>query len=102
MNNLDNYIYYTICEKSYELFEKTKYMNYPSFCNGFKTAMILNDFSKKECSLLFELNIYLNIIYGFDKETSAEYIGKYFIEDKYVTFEEPMRLTKFYFKNSFN
>ena len=36
MDDLKNYIYYSICEKSYELFKKTNYTTYTAFCNGIK------------------------------------------------------------------
>lgn len=102
MNNLDNYIYYTICEKSYMLFETSKFNTYRSFCNSLKSAIKLNSFSKRECGWFFELNLYLNLIYGFDKKTSSEYVFKYFYDEKYLIFEESVRLMRIYFKNSFN
>lgn len=102
MDKLDNYIYYSICEKSYELFEDTNFMTYRMFCLSFKNSILLNDFGNNEFKVIDEIYNHLRLIYGLDYNTSFEYIGQYFLDDKCIIFEEPVRLVKDYFKNSFN
>jgi hypothetical protein len=102
MNTFDNYIYYSICEKSYELFEKSNYLTYSSFCNGIKNAIELNNFSYDENRRIVDILSYISLIYGLKYSEIGEYIHNYFMGDKFLTFEEPVRLIKEYFKNSFN
>jgi hypothetical protein len=102
MDKLDNYIYYSICEKSYELFEDSNFMSYRMFCNSMKNSIILKDIGKSESNIIGEISRNLQLIYHLDYEESMEYIGEYFLNDKFVIFEEPVRLVKDFFKNSFN
>lgn len=94
MNRFDNYIFYSICDKSYELYKKGHFRNYHSFCNTLKSSIILESFSSGEKALLFEINLYLKKLYGFDDDTIAYYTLRYFLGDKYRIFEETIRLTK--------
>jgi hypothetical protein len=103
MDKLENYIFYTICEKSYELFEtQTNFMTYRMFCYTIKNSIISNDIGGDEYSLIVQIYNHLEMIYGLDYATGIEYIGTYFLDDKCVVFEEPVRLVREYFKNSFN
>jgi hypothetical protein len=102
MSKLDNYIYYSICEKSYELFKESNFMSYRMFCFSFKNSILLNDFGSKEFRIIDELYTYLRLIYDLDYNIAYEYIGEYFLDDKCIKFEEPVRLVRDYFKNSFS
>ena len=101
MNKLTNYIYLSISEKSFEIYEKTRFMSYFTYCENMKNNIKLNCFTKKESAQLFSIFIYLNTIYGLDKQTSFDYILEYFLDEKYRHFEEPVRLMREYFRNSF-
>jgi hypothetical protein len=102
MGKLDNYIYYTICEKSYELFEKSNYLTYNSFCNGIKFAIKLNDLSYDENQRIVDILKHVSLIYDLKYSEAGEYIHNYFMEEKFLIFEEPVRLISEYFKNSLN
>lgn len=102
MNKLDNYIFYTICEKSYEMFEETNFMTYRMFCYTLKEYIMLDNIGRKEYNMINEISEHLSFIYGLDYKTTMEYIGEYFLNDKCIIFEEPVRLVKDYFRNSFN
>lgn len=102
-NNLDNYIFFTICEKSLEIYKEQRVYNvtYNSFCNIFRCALETQDLTKWQTSFIFKLNIYLNKIYGFDKAKSADYIARFFIDEKYFLFEEPTKFMMYYFRHSY-
>lgn len=102
MDKLENYIFYSICEKSYELFENTNYSTYRMFCISFKNTIKLNNIDDNDYNIINEIYYYLNIIYNLDYETSVGYIGKYFLEEKYIKFEVPFRLVLEYFRDSYN
>jgi hypothetical protein len=102
MDKLENYIFYSICEKSYELFETTNYSTYRMFCISFRNNIKLNSIDNTEYDKINEIYYYLNVIYNLDYETSVSYIGRYFLEEKYIIFEVPFRLILEYFRDSFN
>jgi hypothetical protein len=102
MDNLKNYIYYSICEKSYELFEKTNYMTYTAFCNGIKNSILLDEMDYEDSHRIMDIFDYIRKIYGLEYNESGDYIKEYFIEEKFREFERPIRLINEYFKNSLN
>jgi len=102
MTKFDNYIYYSICEKTLELKSKTFYMSYSTFCQGLKSSFLLGVLDKRETSIVSELYEYLRLLYGLNGSIINEYIIRYFIEEKWETFEEPVRLINEYYSNSFN
>jgi hypothetical protein len=102
MDDLKNYIYYSICEKSYELFEKTNYMTYTAFCNGLKNAILLDELDYDDSHKLMDIFSYVKKIYGLEHNESGDYVRSYFIDEKFREFENPIRLMNEYFKNSLN
>lgn len=101
MNQFNNHIYYHICEKSYEIFEKSGCATYRNYCTILKNSIKLEDISRKQARIIIDIHNYLQIIYGISVENTWEYILNYFLEDKCLQFEEAVRTTKIYFKNSF-
>jgi len=102
VNKLDNYIFYTICEMSYEIFEQTNFTTYRMFCYTLKNYILINEISGDEFVAINKICEHLALIYGLDYDTNMAYVGEYFLKDKCVIFEEPVRLVRNYFKNSFN
>lgn len=105
MNILDNYIFYSICEKAYELFNNNNnnyYQTFGSFCQSFNTAIKLNNLNKKELSQIYTLSDYLEKIYGLTSEDSSLYITDFFLLEKWVRFEMSVRMMNTHFKNSLN
>lgn len=103
MNSLDNYIYYSLCEKSYELFKMGNYSTYRNFCKNIKNEIEMNKVSHSTTNFIFwKLGEYLKMIYGFDFNESLGYIIDYFLKEKYKIFEEPMICIASAYKNSFN
>jgi hypothetical protein len=102
MDNLKNYIYYSICEKSYELFEKTNYMTYTAFCNGIKNSISLDNMDYEDSHKIMQIFDYIRKIYGLEYNESGDYIKEYFVDEKFREFERPIRLINEYFKNSLN
>jgi len=103
MNILDNYIYYSVCEKAYELFnENTYYQTFGNFCKSFNTSIMLNNLNKKELEQIYTLCDYLEKIYGLTFEECNLYITDFFLLEKWITFEMSVRMMNAHFKNSFN
>lgn len=103
MNILDNYIFYSICEKAYELFiANTYYQTFGNFCNSFNTSIKLNNLNKKELAQIYILSDYLEKIYGLSSEECNLYIADFFLLEKWVRFEMSVRMMNTYFKNSLN
>ncbi len=93
MNRFDNYVYYAICEKTYEHFETTKFSNYILYCNDMKNTFLLEKFTRKEMFVFSIISKNLYHIYGLDVEEAMEYIIIFFLDDKFLKFEEAVRLT---------
>jgi len=102
MLKFDNYVFFTICEYTLDMFKRTHYSRYRSFCYDFKANIELGDFSKVERERLFSICGHLMLVYGFDIEEAMMYIGRYFKEEKFITFELPIRSVKEYFSSAFN
>jgi len=102
VEKLNNYINYSICEKSYDLFNKTDFMTYRSFCNSLKNSINLDDLGSNEFKIVTEIANYLVKIYGLEFEDSVVYVGEFFLDDKFLVFEESVMLVNYYFKNSLN
>ena len=45
---------------------------------------------------------YLVLLFNFTIDESMQYIGWYFLNDKFIEFEMPVRNIKLFFKTSFN
>ncbi len=102
MNSLDNYIYYSICEKSIEFAEKSHYMTYRTYCISIRNSMKQQDLSRSEDEMIYGVSDEIRLIYGIGPLESIEYIFNYFLEEKYVDYEEPVKLIRNCFNNSFN
>jgi hypothetical protein len=103
MDELRNYIFYSICEKSYELFEKTSnYSTYVNFCTGLKNSIELEKIDYEDSHRIMDIFGYIKKIYGLEYDESGEYVKDFFLKEKYRDFERPVRLIKEYFSNSLN
>lgn len=102
MVKFENYIFLTICEKSYELFKKTKFMTFIAYCNNFKNCFKLTKFSENELSDINNMVFFIQKIYALKLDESFSYVRNFFIFDKYIIFEESSRLTMEYYNNCYN
>jgi len=102
MDKLENYIYYSICEKSYELFEDTNFSTYRMYCYSFRDYINLGIIGENEFETIDVISKHLELIYNIEYKVAVQYIGSYFLDEKYVIFEQPVRLVREYFRNSFN
>jgi hypothetical protein len=102
MVKFDNYVFFALCEYSLGLYKGTHYSRYRSFCQDFKATIQLNNFSSVEKERLFAMCGHLILLFGFDIEESMRYVGRYFLENKYLSFELPTRNIKEYYSTSFN
>lgn len=64
--------------------------------------MQTDDLSRGDLYVIYEIGDYLNKIYGLSVDESNQYIADFFLLEKYLVFEKPVRLISEYFKNSFN
>lgn len=102
MNKLENYIFLSICEKSLDLFKDSYFSTYLGFCNTLRSSMETADLSRGDLYVIYEIDDYLRKIYDLSVEESNQYIADFFLLEKYLVFEKPVRLISEYFKNSFN
>lgn len=102
MNSLKNYIFLSICEKSLELFKDSLSQTYFGFCNTIKSSMELGQLGKYQLFIIYEITDYLRLIYNLTDEECNEYIADFFLVQKFLLFEKPVKLTLEHFKNSFN
>lgn len=102
MNRLDNYIFLSICEKSLELFKDSYYSTYLGFCRTLKANMEIEDLSRGDLRIIYEIDDYLSEIYALAPKESMRYIMDFFLMEKYVELEYAVRLSFEFFKNSFN
>lgn len=101
MVKFDNYIYYTICEKTLELKNRTIYRSHSTFCQRFKASMEMESFDGREMAMIDEIIGYLKLLYGLDSRTASDYIVTFFMDEKWLIFEESVRLMKEFFPTSF-
>lgn len=103
MKQLENYIYYSICEKSFELFLSNPFFStdYTAYCISLKTAMQLENLSSREINIIYALRSNINLLYNIG-DLADEYIIDFFLLEKYLIFEESVRLILQTFPNSFN
>jgi hypothetical protein len=78
MSKLNNYILLTIAEKSFELFKKTKYSMYTSFCKKIGLSFEYNMLDNGEKLLLVEIVNEVTLIYGLKNEDAVKYVKVFF------------------------
>lgn len=101
MEKFNNYIFQSICEKSYELFSENSYFTtYLNFCDNLSDSIVLNNLNDKEKTMLADIVDYLILIYGMTYEETITYIFQFFLRKKYLIFMEPVIMIKSCFKNS--
>jgi hypothetical protein len=88
MIKFHNYVLLSIAEKSYSLFEGTKYKTYDSFCRNFNESLKdSNNMSRQYHHFLFSIVVEIKIIYGLTTVEAVKYIKGYFSLDSFVLFE---------------
>lgn len=102
MNNLDNYIYLSIAEVTYECFLKTKFMTYTGYCHTLLHSIKSGNFSNKERGDLMKIITYLEKIYGLEKNEINNYILNFFEYGDHAMFGRCVKETLEFFPRSFN
>jgi hypothetical protein len=78
MNSLDKFVMFSIAEKTYEIFKKTKYTTYVNFCNKLNLSINNNVLTHSEKTYLLRIIDEINIIYGFDDREAFKSIKLFF------------------------
>ena len=102
MNKLENHIFYTICDKSFQLFKLSNYLSFHSFCNGLNVAMKLHLKERKAQRNITQIVTYVALVYGLEFTETLEYLIDFLDGQKYFEYQESVMLVHEYFKNSFN
>ena len=104
MVKLDNYVFLTICEKSYELFKKSNFMTYAAYCNniGISFKIGRDHFSRNELSDITDMVLFVNKIYNFSSNESLKYVENFFVLKKHLVFEYISRITLQQYNNCYN
>lgn len=100
MVKFDNYVYYSICEVSIPLVTKSFYGSYANWCGRLSNSIKLKQLSTKEQSWIIAIADRLELFYALEPELIGQYIADYFHKQKYLDFEQPVRLMNMAFKNS--
>ena len=102
MFKFDNYVFFSICEYSLQLYEGSHYSRYRLFCHAIKNIIHLGNYDKKDTERIFAICGHLMLLYGFGIEEAMRYVGRYFNEEQYIQFEIPTRNIKESFPSGFN
>jgi hypothetical protein len=94
MTKYNNFVYLTICEVTLKTYKRTGFSTHGSYCRWM--GISLND---EKVSSLVKLHVsiiseVLKNIFAMDAKTSGVYIADYFLQNKYVVFENVVRATK--------
>ena len=87
----DNFVYMTICETSLVLFKKSKCMTYQNYCNLLRLSILDGKLSGSETSDIFEIMETLDKFFSMNHKDAGMYIRNFFVEQKYLKFEYPVR-----------
>jgi len=94
MSKYDNYIYLTICEVSFESFEKTNFATYTNYCRTFKSSLLDGNLSSYEKKCIIQVSDMLDKIYGMNIDMTSYYINEFFQLEKFIVFEKIVRTFK--------
>lgn len=78
MSKINNYILLTIAEKSFELFQKTKYLTYTSFCKKIGLSLQHNMLDNSEKLLLANIICDIKLIYGLNDFDAIKFVESFF------------------------
>jgi hypothetical protein len=78
MNKLHSYIILSIAEKSFEIFQKTNYSTYHSFCKKIGISIEADSLTYKEQLFLYEIMDDTKQLYGLDNYEAMKYIKFFF------------------------
>jgi hypothetical protein len=81
MSKIDNYIILSIAEKAYEIFNKTNFSTYSSFCKKLGLAISTDTMTQKEKFFVFQILDEIDIIYGLKDVETFKYIKAFFMLD---------------------
>lgn len=81
MSKINNYILLTIAEKSFELFQKTKYSTYTNFCKKIGLSLQHDMLSNSEKLLLVNIICEIKLIYGLKDDEAIKYVNAFFMFD---------------------
>ncbi len=82
--------------------KKTLFTTYRNYCKGVKNEIILNSLHHDTRWMVGDVAVYLQTIYNLDYKDSVKYVLEYFDTEKYLIFEEPVKVVWLAYKNSFN
>lgn len=104
MKGIENYIFMSICETSFDFFGTTKFVTYTSFCKDFAFAMVDGKFSFSQRQLLTKLGSMLEKLYAMNNDEVGYYINAYFTLDvqQLANFQKVVRSMKEFYPMSYN
>jgi hypothetical protein len=96
MSSLNSYIILSIAEKAYELFKKSNFSTYTSFCKKLGVGIEASMLSSKEKIYICEIMDELNIIYGLNDKKIWPYLHVFFKLDveEFAEYYKYIRLTE--------
>lgn len=81
VSKINNYILLTIAEKAFELFQKTKYSTYTSFCKKIGLSLQHDMLDNSEKLLLTNIICDIKTIYGINDGEAVKFVKAFFLFD---------------------
>jgi hypothetical protein len=78
MSKIDNYIILSVAEKAFQIFNRTNFSTYSSFCRKLGLSISSDTMTQKEKIFVCEIMDEINLIYGLKDAESWKYISTFF------------------------
>lgn len=91
---LDNHIYYSICEKTFEEYKKSHFPTYRNFSRDVKSELHSQNYSPSTLLMLTRVVKYIDFIYCLGESKCWDYIIDFYAEEQYAVFEKSVRAMK--------
>ena len=102
MSKLNNYIFLTIAEVTFDTFKNTEFSTYSNYCRNMGMCIRSNNLSTKQRMCVNVIFDTLQLIYAFDDKTIGRYVAAYFDLEDFTPFEMYVRNMKEFFPEAFN
>jgi hypothetical protein len=105
MVDLENYIYFDICIFAIEEYEKLSYRvkqsTFRYYCNWVTGQIVLFKTKHSKLDYLLRITKKIKLIYGLSEFESFNLVINFFLQDKFIQYDEAARQILHYFPNCF-
>lgn len=105
MVDLENYIYFDICIFAIEEYEKLSYKvkqsTFRYYCNWVTGQIVLFKTKHSRLDYLLRITKKIKLLYCLREDVAFQLVVDFFLDDKYIQFDEAARKMLLYFPNCF-